>query len=30
MHNGRVLQSGTPTEIENDAQVQAIYMGARH
>ena len=27
MHNGRVLKSGTPDEIENDAQVQAIYMG---
>lgn len=30
MHNGRVLITGTPDEIENDAQVQAIYMGARH
>jgi len=30
MHNGRVLKSGTPDDIENDAQVQAIYMGARH
>jgi len=30
MHNGRVLKSGTPEEIENDAEVQAIYMGARH
>jgi len=30
MHNGRVLQSGTPSEIENDAQVQAIYMGGQH
>jgi branched-chain amino acid transport system ATP-binding protein len=28
MHNGRVLKHGTPNEIENDAQVQAIYMGA--
>ena len=27
MHNGRVLRHGTPDEIENDAQVQAIYMG---
>jgi branched-chain amino acid transport system ATP-binding protein len=27
MHNGRVLKHGTPSEIENDAQVQAIYMG---
>ena len=30
MHNGRVLKTGTPTEIENDAQVQAIYMGSKH
>ena len=29
MHNGRVLKTGTPGEIENDPQVQAIYMGAR-
>ena len=27
MHNGRVLRTGTPAEIESDAQVQAIYMG---
>jgi branched-chain amino acid transport system ATP-binding protein len=30
MHNGRTLRTGTPEEIENDAQVQAIYMGSRH
>lgn len=30
MHNGRVLREGTPDEIENDAQVQAIYMGGKH
>ena len=30
MHNGRVLRTGLPDEIENDAQVQAIYMGSRH
>ncbi len=30
MHNGRVLRTGSPGEIENDAQVQAIYMGSRH
>src|SRR6185295_4515253 len=30
MHNGRVLKTGSPDEIENDAQVQAIYMGSRH
>jgi branched-chain amino acid transport system ATP-binding protein len=30
MHNGRVLKHGTPEEIENDAEVQAIYMGGRN
>jgi branched-chain amino acid transport system ATP-binding protein len=30
MHNGRVLKTGTPAEIENDAQVQDIYMGGKH
>jgi branched-chain amino acid transport system ATP-binding protein len=29
MHNGRVLKHGTPSEIENDAEVQAIYMGGK-
>src|SRR5687768_899588 len=30
MHNSRVLTTGSPAEIENDAQVQAIYMGGKH
>jgi branched-chain amino acid transport system ATP-binding protein len=30
MHNGKVLKTGTPEQIENDAQVQAIYMGGKH
>ena len=30
MHNGCVLRTGSPAEIENDAQVQAIYMGSKH
>ncbi|HVF65569.1 MAG TPA: ABC transporter ATP-binding protein [Casimicrobiaceae bacterium] len=30
LHNGRLLKSGTPEEIENDAEVHAIYMGTRH
>jgi ABC-type branched-subunit amino acid transport system ATPase component len=25
-----VIKTGTPSEIENDAQVQAIYMGGKH
>ena len=27
MHNARVLKEGTPAEIENDPEVQAIYIG---
>ncbi len=30
MHNGRMLKQGLPEEIENDAEVQAIYMGGGH
>ena len=30
MHNGRIFKEGTPDEIENDDQVQAIYLGAPH
>ena len=30
MHNGRVLKTGSPAEIESDAEVQAIYMGSKH
>jgi branched-chain amino acid transport system ATP-binding protein len=30
MHNGKVLKTGTPEQIESDTQVQAIYMGGRH
>jgi branched-chain amino acid transport system ATP-binding protein len=30
LHNGRLLKEGTPSEIENDAEVQAIYMGEGH
>jgi branched-chain amino acid transport system ATP-binding protein len=30
MHNGRIFKEGTPKEIENDEQVQAIYLGAGH
>ena len=29
MHNGRILKHGTPSEIENDAEVQSIYMGGK-
>ena len=27
MHNGRMLKEGTPADIENDPEVQEIYMG---
>lgn len=27
MHNGRILKEGTPEQIENDPDVQEIYMG---
>ena len=29
MHNGRVLKHGSPQEIQDDAEVHAIYMGAQ-
>jgi branched-chain amino acid transport system ATP-binding protein len=30
MHNGRIFKEGPPSEIENDEEVQAIYLGAGH
>jgi branched-chain amino acid transport system ATP-binding protein len=30
MHNGRVLKHGTPDQIENDPEVQSIYLGGGH
>jgi branched-chain amino acid transport system ATP-binding protein len=30
MHNGRIFKEGTPEEIENDPQVQDIYLGGKH
>ena len=30
MHNGRVFKEGTPEEIENDPEVQELYLGTGH
>jgi branched-chain amino acid transport system ATP-binding protein len=30
MHNARILKEGTPQEIENDPEVQQIYLGGGH
>jgi branched-chain amino acid transport system ATP-binding protein len=30
MHNGRIFKEGTPAEIENDAEVQELYLGGGH
>ena len=30
MHNGQVFKEGTPEEIENDAEVQELYLGGGH
>ena len=30
MHNGRVFKEGAPQEIEDDDEVQAIYLGTAH
>ena len=30
MHNGRVFKEGSPDEIENDSEVQQIYLGGGH
>lgn len=30
MHNGRLFREGTPAEIQNDPDVQAIYLGEGH
>lgn len=30
MHNGRIFKEGTPAEIENDPEVQELYLGQRH
>ena len=30
MHNGTVFKEGTPEEIENDAEVQELYLGGGH
>lgn len=30
MHNGRIFKEGSPSEIENDAEVQELYLGGGH
>ncbi len=30
MHNGRIFKEGTPSQIEADPQVQALYLGGGH
>ncbi|MDF1748587.1 MAG: ABC transporter ATP-binding protein, partial [Alphaproteobacteria bacterium] len=30
MHNGRIFKEGTPAEIENDPEVQELYLGHGH
>ena len=30
MHNGRVFKEGTPEEIEDDPEVQDLYLGDGH
>jgi len=30
MHNGRIIKEGTPSEIENDPEIQALYLGSGH
>ena len=30
MHNGRLFKEGTPQEIEDDPEVQEVYLGGRH
>ncbi len=30
MHNGRIFKEGTPADIENDAEVQELYLGGGH
>lgn len=30
LHNGKIFKEGTPEAIENDADVQAIYLGGKH
>lgn len=30
MHNGRIFKEGTPDEIENDPEVQELYLGQGH
>ena len=30
LHNGRLFKEGTPEQIEDDPEVQEVYLGGRH
>jgi len=30
MHNGRIFKEGSPSEIEDDPEVQELYLGQGH
>ena len=30
LHNGKIFKEGTPQEIEEDPEVQELYLGGHH